>query len=306
MQRNKFTDDELAGAGVFDKNYSATIAAIKLSQLDRGRVSSQNVRYWRNQGRVEPVRGGPIKIVVVADTQCKPTESLEYMRHIGLYIADQKPDVVVHIGDNWDFPSLSSYDKGKKSFEGRRLVADLKAGTDGLTILTEAARSKGGNPRFVFCMGNHEERIDRVAENIPELDGFVGSELLPLESLGWEVVDFLKPIEIAGINFVHYLANPFNGKPYGGSALNQLKHVGKSFVVGHKQCLDFCNRPLLDGSMQIGIINGACYPFDESYKGPQGNVHFRGLTVLHEAKNGFACPMFVSLDYLKGRYDARV
>jgi len=81
-----------------------------------------------------------------------------------------------------------------------------------------------------------------------------------------------------------------------------LKIAGKSFVVGHKQCLDIAIRNTIDGAQQIGIINGACYPFDEKYKGPQGNSHFRGIVVLHEVKDGSALPMPVSLNYLKERY----
>lgn len=61
------------------------------------------------------------RILVIGDTQIKPDVDLSYMTAVGRYIADKQPDVVVHIGDSIDFPSLSSYDKGKKSFEGRRL-----------------------------------------------------------------------------------------------------------------------------------------------------------------------------------------
>ena len=45
--------------------------------------------------------------LVIADTQCKPEVSLNYMGYIGEYIADKKPDAIIHIGDHWDFPSLS-------------------------------------------------------------------------------------------------------------------------------------------------------------------------------------------------------
>lgn len=242
------------------------------------------------------------KILVIADTQCKPDEALDYMSWIGQYIYDKKPDVVVHIGDHYDFPSLSSYDKGKKSFEGRRLKADIEAGNLGMRYLTREFLREGYSPRMVFCMGNHEDRFDRLKNDVPELDGFVGTELLPLVEMGWEVYPFLKPVDIEGIFFVHYLANPMTGKPYAGTALNQLKTVGKSFVVGHKQVLDIAIRNTLDGKQQIGIINGACYPFDESYKGFQGNSHFRGITMLHEVNDGAALPMFVSLDYLRTKY----
>ena len=242
-------------------------------------------------------------ILVIADTQAKPTESLEYMLWIGKYIADVKPDVVVHIGDHYDMPSLSSYDKGKASSEGRRFADDLNAGNKGLELLNlEIHKDPTYKPRKVFCKGNHCHRIDRYVEDNPELKGTLGTEFLPLEKYGWEVYDFLKPVEVNGIFFVHYLANPMTGKPYNGSAMNILKTVGRSFVVGHKQCLDIAIRPTIDGKQQIGIVNGACYDFDEGYKGYSGNNHFRGLTVLHECHEGFACPSFVSLDYMKEKY----
>jgi len=249
------------------------------------------------------IKGKPKKILVIADTQCKPSEDLSYMSWIGKYINDKKPDIIVHIGDHFDFESLSSYDKGKKSFEGRRLKADIDAGNEGLKLLTREFLFDNYKPRMVFCMGNHEARFDRLSEDMPELDGFVGTDTLNIESGGWEVYPFLKPVEIEGIYFVHYLANPFSGKPYGGTAMNQLKTVGRSFVVGHKQCLDVAIRPTIDGKHQIGIINGAAYPFEERYKGYQGNNHFRGITMLHEVEDGFALPMFISLDYLKNRYN---
>jgi len=112
----------------------------------------------------------------------------------------------------------------------------------------------------------------------------------------------LQPVEIEGIYFVHYLANPMTGKPYGGTALNQLKTVGRSYVVGHKQVLDIAIRPTLDNKLQIGIVNGACYPHDEGYKGFQGNNHFRGLIMLNEVKDGFGLPCPVSLDFLRRKY----
>ena len=250
-----------------------------------------------------------LKIAVIADTQCKPNESMEYMRSIGKFLADKKPDVIVHIGDHFDFPSLSSYDKGKKSFEGRRLLSDLQAGQEGMTLLFEAIKkqqTEGYNPRLVFCVGNHEDRFDRLSRDNPELEGFVGVETLKLESYGWEVHPYLKPVNIGGIHFVHYLANPFTGKPYGGTALSQLKSVGTSFVVGHKQLLDVAMLPTLDGKMRIGIINGACYPFEEAYKGFQGNNHFRGVTMLNEVKDGFGLPSFASLAYIMEKYGKSV
>lgn len=297
-----------------EQGYSGRAIARILGR-SKSSVNDFFCKYRESSERVYPIpqnlsyttRDEGLKIAVVADTQCKPGVDLSYMTAIGNYLADKKPDVIVHIGDAIDFPSLSSYDKGKLSFEGRRLKEDIQAGIEGLYAMLDPvykaiSEDSSYSPRLVFCIGNHEDRFDRLARDMPELEGFVGIETLGLEKMGWEVYPYLKPCVVEGVNFVHYLANPFTGKPYGGSALSQLKNVGVSFVVGHKQILDVAMLPTLDGKMRIGLINGACYDFDEGYKGYQNNNHFRGLTMLHEVKDGFALPMFVSLDFMKRKY----
>ncbi len=249
--------------------------------------------------------------LVIPDIQAKPGVDLSYLSWIGEYIIAKKPDVIICIGDFADMPSLCSYDKGKKSFEGRRYKADIQATVDAMSLLLKplkdynikqrAASHRQYKPRMVITLGNHEERINRVAEYQPELDGVVGYHDLPY--LDWEVIDFLKPIEIDGVMYVHYLANPMSGKPYAGTALNQLTKVGKSFIVGHKQTLDVATRFTIGGTQQWGIVAGAAYPHDEGYKGYQGNYHWRGILYLHRVIDGSFDPMFISLDYLKDRYE---
>ena len=92
------------------------------------------------------------------------------------------------------------------------------------------------------------------------------------------------------------------GKPYGGNAASMLKNVGCSFCVGHKQTLEVAIQPVLDGAMRLGIVAGASYLFDEPYKDAGfGNSHFRGVVMLHDAKDGFADPSFISTKFLIDR-----
>tara|TARA_R110000822_G_scaffold275773_1_gene397904 strand:+ start:30601 stop:31371 length:771 start_codon:yes stop_codon:yes gene_type:complete len=251
-----------------------------------------------------------IKHLVIPDVQAKEGIPLEHLEWIGKYIVDKKPDVVVCIGDFADMPSLSSYDKGKKSFEGRRYNIDIEYTQKAMDMLLTPLREynkhrikihdKQYKPRLVLTLGNHEERIARTVNCQPELDGLIGYHQLPYQD--WEVIDFLKPVIIDGVLYVHYLANPMTGKPYSGTALNQLIKVGQSYVVGHKQTLDVATRFTLDSRQQWGIIAGACYLHDEDYKGYQGNHHWRGIVMLHDVIDGSFNPMFVDLKYLKERY----
>lgn len=63
----------------------------------------------------------PKRHFVIPDTQVKKGVPIDHMAWIGAAIRDYKPDVVVHLGDHWDFPSLSRYDaKGSLASEGAR------------------------------------------------------------------------------------------------------------------------------------------------------------------------------------------
>ena len=135
--------------------------------------------------------------LIIPDTQVKPGLKLDYLEWIGKYIANRKPDTVIHLGDHWDMPSLSSYDRGLRSFEGRRYHADVNAGNEGMDRLLKGMGSF--KPRMIFLIGNHEERIERMTQAHPELDGTLGISNLNLDR--WEVHKFLDPVTIDGIKY---------------------------------------------------------------------------------------------------------
>ena len=250
------------------------------------------------------------KLLIIPDTQVKPGVPDEHLSWLGKYICDIRPDIIIHLGDHFDLPSLSSYDKGTAAIEGKRVIDDIEAGRWAMQKLErpirqlQAAQRKYKkpvyNPRKVFLIGNHEQRLQRYVNSNPELIGMLSYEDFHLD--GWEVYDYLQIVDIEGILFSHYFANPMSGRPYTGKAASLIQRVGKSFVMGHRQELDFTCRELCDGTRQIGIVAGAFYQHDEGYKGYQGNKHWRGVVVLHEVENGWGDSMFVSLDYLKRKY----
>lgn len=253
-----------------------------------------------------------MKHLLIPDVQAQPGVSFKHLEWIGQYIVDKKPDVIINIGDFADMPSLSSYDKGKKSYEGRRYKKDIEATRKAMDILLapmkaynkRAAKSKTMeeyHPRMVLTLGNHENRIARAVDDDPMLEGAIGFHDLPYED--WEVHDFLKPVFINGICYCHFMAAPMTGRPYGGTAKNILNKVHMSYVMGHQQKLDFATDFLVDGRQIWGLIAGACYLHDEDYKGHQGNKHWRGVVMLHRVKKGSFDPCIVSLDYLKDKYN---
>ena len=59
------------------------------------------------------------RILVIPDTQVKPGVNTDHLEWAGHYAVKMKPDVIVHIGDHWDMPSLSSYDKNQTTARWR-------------------------------------------------------------------------------------------------------------------------------------------------------------------------------------------
>ena len=254
--------------------------------------------------------------VIIPDTQVKLGVPTDHLRWIGQYIVDKlagQPNVrIIHLGDHADMPSLSSYDKGKRSMEGRRYISDIAAANAGFDVLCapleeynvgrKAKRQSQWWPDRHITLGNHEDRISRAEENDAQMEGLVSLSHLNYEKHGWTVHPFLKPVDLDGVVYAHFFANPMSGKPYGGQAATRLKTLGHSFTMGHQQVLDYTLR-FVRGKSQHGLIVGACYLHDEEYKGFQGNAHWRGIVIAYDVRDGSYDPMFISLDYLCRRYE---
>lgn len=250
-----------------------------------------------------------MKIAVIPDTQVKPGISSDYLTSIGEYLLEKRPDVIIHLGDHWDMPSLSSYDVGKRQFEGRRYRNDIEAGNEGMRNLLGPIESYNKRsvmnhkpryrPRKIFLMGNHENRINRAVDGDPKLEGTIGTQDLNLAD--WEVYEFLDVALVGGIAFSHYFVTGVAGRP-ASTANAQLNKKHMSCIAGHQQGLQIATAHRADGVRLTSIIAGSCYEHDEDYLGAQGNKHWRGMLMLHEVNDGQFDLMPVSLDYLKKRF----
>lgn len=249
--------------------------------------------------------------LIVPDTQVRPGVDTSHIDWAAKAIVHYKPDVVIHLGDHWDFPSLNRHEeKGSQWFEGARYIEDVRVGNEALARLVAPAkaeiarvkrnRKRGWNPRFVYLKGNHDIRPDRLAHANPTLAGLVGSNTL--DYAGFEVHEFLEVVEIDGIKYSHYFQNINSSRPIGGSIDNRLNKIGESFVHGHEQGFLYGNRTFPTGKVKHGLVAGSFYLHDEEYKGAQGNGHWRGIVVLNEVLDGNYGVMPVSIDYLRRRY----
>lgn len=255
----------------------------------------------------------PRRHFVIPDTQTRPGVPLDHLDWVAEYLKERKPDVVVHVGDHWDFPSLNGHEQpGSIPMEGKRFADDLHVGNEAFARLCKPMEAeivrlarnheKRWNPRKVFCLGNHEARADRVATNDPRLYGTVGSDMC--DTRDWERYPYQQPVEIDGINYCHLFSAVGTGRPIGGQVSNRLTKINASFVAGHEQGKREGNLVTNIGRTLYGLVVGSCYLHVEPYRGPHQR-HWRGVVELNEVEDGEYDKMEVSLKFLCRKYTGK-
>lgn len=264
--------------------------------------------------------GGSKKILVIGDAHAKAFwEETRTKREfvpwdianarfdaLGAFIVHHKPDVIVQIGDLYDYKSLSSYDKGKRSAELQRLEFDVEAAQDALEriekpievhnapIKNESKNRQRYKPRKVLLLGNHEERYLRLVNDQPlfATDGleepYLQADQAGFHKRGWEVYPFLQDVVIQDIHFKHYWTSGIMGRPIGGvnPAASMLNKIKKSCVGGHSHLLSY-HSEANDALGRIhALVAGCFFGFNESYAGPANQMWWRGLCMLHHAQDG--------------------
>lgn len=206
-------------------------------------------------------------------------------------------------------PSLSSYDRGKKSFEGRSYKADIRAHLDFQDRLwSPLKRRKKRLPERIYCIGNHEHRITRAVELQRELEGTIGLDDLELDYFYDTVVPYegSSPgsIEVDGVTYAHYFLSGVMGRPIGGehpaSSLLAKQHV--SCTAGHLHLGDYSVRTSANGRKIMGCLVGVYQDYDSSYAGKANDLWWRGVVIKRNVHQGQYDVEFISLDTIKKLY----
>lgn len=247
--------------------------------------------------------------IIVGDAHAKPDVPNRRFRWLGNLVVDycsRFPEfdiTVIDMGDWEDMPSLSSYDIGKRSYEGRRYQKDIEAAVEaraefGNAIARyndkrKASKRRAISPRLVSLGGNHfERRIERAIEDSPLLEGTISIEDGRAAAYGWEYVPFLTPKEIDGIAYVHYWQGRGTSQPVGmgkypAQTLLREKHC--STVVGHNHIWDVAVGR--DGlGKRLFALSAGCYldpEQHESYAGQNNQDWTRCITILYDVSEGF-------------------
>jgi len=244
--------------------------------------------------------------LVIPDQHAHPDHHNERFEWLGKLILDLKPDVVINLGDMADMPSLCSYDKGTKGFEGRRYRHDIDCTLDAQERLFHAIkRSKKKLPRFIMLEGNHEHRIVKAVECDAVLDGTIGLFDLQYDEFGWEFYPFLEPAIVDGVAYSHYFTSGIMGRPVGGenaakSLINKQHH---SCTAGHSHLIDYASTVDASGKRIMGLVAGCYQDYLSGWNNAQSEaLWWSGVVIKRDVEDGRYDPQFVSIKTLQKEY----
>jgi hypothetical protein len=228
---------------------------------------------------------------------------------LGKLINDVKPDVVIHLGDSADMPSLSSYDRGTKGFQGRTYRADIDAHLDFSSRLWDTVRSsKRKLPRRIILEGNHEHRIKKAINIQPEIEGAIFFSDLELDRYYDEVVEYngRSPgvINIDGINYAHFFISGVMGKAIGGAhpAYSILQKGHGSSTAGDLHLLSYDIQTGIGGKRIQGLVAGCYQDYDADWAGEANKLWWQGVVIKRNVENGNYDPEFISINRIKKNY----
>lgn len=247
--------------------------------------------------------------LVVPDCHATPNKPNDRATHAGRLAAELKPDVIIFLGDLWDMASLSSYDKNKRSAEGRRYSEDLAAGHDFQDrFWHEVKKTKRKLPRRVFLIGNHEQRIERASDINPELYGTISYDDLSLDRYYSDVVPYngATPgvINIDGVSYGHFFVSGVLSRPIGGQhpAYSLVTKKLQSCTQGHTHVYDWNIGTAANGAKVMGLVAGVFQDYASSYAGEAQKLWTSGVTIKRQVHKGNYEPQFVSMETLRKTY----
>lgn len=177
-----------------------------------------------------------MKILVISDTHISPSnreDSIELWKKLGEYCVRTKPDTIFHLGDVGDFNSQAWLIKNRGMYTLEEEMSCVNACLEAFTFpIKEYNRKQRRNhhtiyiPNCVLTMGNHDVRNSITAVS----DTF--------ESHGWMVFDYLCPVLIDDITFVH-CAHKGLSDTICATAQELVENWHGDIVVGHGHHKDY-------------------------------------------------------------------
>lgn len=260
------------------------------------------------------------KLCIVGDAHVDEVQSLDRFNWLGKHIAATRPDYVVIIGDFLSMNCLSEWDRNKRAvMEGKRYHSEIRAGNLALNnmlnpiwhlnVTLKKSKKALYEPKLIYIMGNHEDRLDRYLEKDPTFLGTIDIKKdLLLKERGFEVVEYKDVWTLNGVSYTHIPISG-GGKAIGNPTVCQkaLKLFSGSVVFGHTHTLDHAaeHRHGADHLSQALCV-GCYFEHVDDYAVGSKTDYWRGIVDLNNYSEGRFDFSTISMSQMKEKYGDKV
>ena len=140
------------------------------------------------------------------------------------FAKDFKPDHVILGGDILDCACISHHNHGKPgTTEGMRLIKDAHGLREDFIKPVEALKAKS----YTYIIGNHEDWVTDLIEQIPALEGIVNIKTLLKLDNAWKIIPNGGTHKLGKLYFIH------------GDQLSGGEHASKAAVIAYEKSIRF-------------------------------------------------------------------
>lgn len=169
--------------------------------------------------------------IVIPDLQV-PYEDKKSLAAVEKYMAAHKWDYYINIGDFMDFDMISSHNKNNlRAVESRRILADYNKGNEILDRHQKIVKKNNPDANFVLIEGNHEYRVERYIDALPQLEGILEVEkCLNLKERGFKWVRSESKGELFNLGKANFTHGTYVTKYH---AAKMVENYGVNIFYGH-------------------------------------------------------------------------
>ena len=249
-------------------------------------------------------------ILVFSCAHADPAYGNERFDWLGSFIYDQRPYMVIDLGDGADMKSLNSYDtRYPQALVAQSYEQDIEVYNDAQKRLRQKfKKAKKRRPSWIGFEGNHENRIKKYLAENPRMEGQThGVSFSHLQTEKWfdeyHEYEYGGPAiaNYNGVDFSHFFSSGNFGSATSGlhHAYTVINNRHNSSVCGHSHKR---NLYFKDGAGSIGMVVGCYKGHEEGWAGQANLDWWHGVVLMKDVDNGMFEPEFYSMKELEREY----
>lgn len=198
------------------------------------------------------------KVLIIPDCQI-PYHDKRSFKAVEKYMADERWDEVVYMGDFMDFHQLAKFTQDAPESLCKTLQGDYSVANAILDRHQQIVRKHNPKAKWTYLMGNHCDRVRKFEEKYPQIKGLIGVEKnLRLKERGFKIVYSYPNGEVHKIGKAIF----HHGLYVGGNHPKKMADAfGTSIFYGHTHDIQLYSKVIWGKKSVVGQSLGSlCIP----------------------------------------------